>query len=178
MKCGTCGAIGSSAAAACDFCGNQLASTQAAGSGAPAAGVKLNFDPNEFGTYVKDSVAMLGDLRSSPSSGFRWTAFFFPIGYLWGYGAEANAKRVALLLLLPLLLVWVIRSLVGSEYTLSLQGFLLFAGWFWSLYVAYMVATRTDVLRSSAKPFNTGAAVVVQVVALFIQNFLTLSLKL
>lgn len=157
MKCGSCGAIGSSASNECDFCGNTLRATQSPGSGSPiggsaGSGGELNAD--SFIGYVKDSLAMVQDLNKSPSKGFSWWAFFFPVPFLWGYGANDNAKSVATVVLVPAIALWVISRLFGNVDILNLA---LFA---WVVYVSFMVATRVEVLVKQDKPFDVGGAIV------------------
>lgn len=154
MKCGSCGAIGSSASSQCDFCGNRLGATQVSGSGESSGGNANELNPNAFVGYVKDSLAMVQDLNKSPSKGFNWWAFFFPVPFLWGYGASDNAKSVATVLLVPAAAVWLLSRLFWNWDILDLAWFA------WAVYVSFMVATRVDVLAKRDKTFDVGGAIV------------------
>jgi hypothetical protein len=162
MKCGACGAIGSSSQTVCEFCGNKLAATAEAAvvspSGTPVA--PLTADPNKFVNYVKDSVNLIQELSRSPSGGFNLAAFFFSVPYLWGFGAKDNAKSVATVLIVPMVAVKVLVWLLGLRIALLaliVQGV-------WNIYVSWMVSTRSRLLARTDQSYDWGQGILALIV--------------
>ena len=168
MKCGGCGAIGSSSTADCEFCGNKLAAsaepTVGSNSGTPV--VPLSVDPNKFINYVKDSVSLIRDLGSSPSGGFNLAAFFFPVAYLWGFGAKDNAKTVATVIIVPIVAVALLVALIGADTEIAWLALALQFGW--TIYVSWIVSTRSGLLVRKDKPYDWGQGIL----ALFVYGII------
>lgn len=162
MKCGACGAIGSSSLAECEFCGNMLrSSAEPTGSGLSkgaghSAGSELtNHNPSDFSNYIKDSFSLITDLSKSPSGGFNFAAFFFSIPYLWGYGARDNAKVVATVLLVPQLAI----AVIGLLFDYTLAALLTLVQFGWLVYVSWAVSTRVSLLAKRDRPYDWGQGI-------------------
>ncbi len=154
MKCNSCGAINNAGKMKCDFCGSEIASAQ------DRSGVDvLTTMAKPQISYVQDTLNLITELNSTPSSGFKFWAFLFPVPYLWGYGSNDNAKKVALTSLLPALIV----SIIGY-FSYDLAGMLDAIAFLWSLFVSYLVSTRTHALLNKGSTYNLGAGIVALIV--------------
>lgn len=170
MKCGACGAIGSSSQTKCDFCGNNLVSSVetnvAAASG--ATGAPLGQEASRFTNYVKDSLNLIQELSRSPSGGFNIWAFFFSVPYLWGYGARDNAKSVATVLIVPQILAKLLIWFFGY----SIAGPVFLAQIVWTIYVSWLVSTRVRLLTRTDQAYDWGQGILAFVVMAVISSIL------
>jgi hypothetical protein len=168
MKCHSCGAIGSPGKPKCDFCGANIEAT--AGSGGNAIGETINTMAAPQVSFVKDTINLVGEINSTPSSGFNLMAFLFPVAYLWGYGAFDNAKKVAATTLIPALVISILGYL-----SLRLANMLDIVATIWVFFVAYLVSTRTHALIvKGSQSYNLGAGILAQVAFVFIYYIILL----
>lgn len=151
MKCQSCGAIGSPGKSKCDFCGASI--------DGGSAGNTLNTVAAPQVSFINDTLNLVGEINSTPSSGFNLWAFFFPVAYLWGYGAQDNAKKVAATTLIPILII----SIVGY-LSLNLANALNVLATVWVFFISYLVSTRTHALVVKGGNYNTGAGILAQVI--------------
>ena len=151
MKCNSCGAIGSSANTKCDFCGFVFPNNEStlASTASQVAAPQISF--------AKDSLNLITELNSTKSSGFSWWAFLFPIGYLFGYEAIDNGKKVAVVMLIPAIII----SLIGYlSYRLSNLGDGI--NFIWVIFISYLIATRTHTLIIKGGSFNLTKGIMYQ----------------
>lgn len=149
MKCNSCGAINSSSITKCEFCGTDLYT----------AGVeKTGHIPV---TFFEDSLNLIKELSKTPSVGFNWWAFFFPVAFLGGYGGKANAQKIALVILIPVLAF----SLIGYV-SYRAANLIALVSLCWTFYVSYMVATRQSQMVKKERPFDMTTAIIFEVVYL------------
>lgn len=168
MKCLSCGAIGSPRKPKCDFCGAEIKAP--ADSSVSAIGETINTMATPQVSFVKDTINLVGEINSTPSSGFNFMAFLFPVAYLWGYGAFDNAKKVAATTLIPALVISILGYL-----SLSLASMLDVIVTIWVFFVAYLVSTRTHALIvKGSQPYNLGAGILAQVAFVFIYYIIVL----
>ena len=162
MKCNSCGAIGSSQKTICEFCGVDMKADTS--SGANSVGNVINTVAAPQVTFAKDSLNLVSEINSTPSSGFNVWAFLFPIGYLWGYDADENTKKVAVTLLIPALIV----SLLGY-FSYSLMNFAHSLAFLWGIFVSYLVSTRTHVLVvKDGRTFKLGKGILAEIIYLIL----------
>lgn len=154
MKCNSCGAIGAANKTRCDFCGTEFSKVGVENSVAAVAnqvaGTQISF--------AKDSFNFIGELNSTAPSGFSLWAFCFPIGYLFGYGANENGKKVAVVMLIPLVIISLLMYL-----SMRLAGFANAIDFLWVLFVSYLVSTRTHALVVKGGKYNLGIGLVSQI---------------
>jgi hypothetical protein len=156
MKCQSCSAIVSAGKTECEFCG--AATTAPANTATP--GDTVNNTPVPQVSFVQDAFNLIGEINSTPSKGFNFLAFLFPVAYLWGYGAHDNAKKVAANTLVPALVVSLLAYL---SYRLANNINILAT--LWVLFVSYLVSTRIHVLaKTEGKAYDLGGGVVAQIV--------------
>lgn len=157
MKCGACGAIGSSSHAECEFCGNKLSSSNER---SIVSGGNGGLSGDQISGYVKDSFSLIQDLSKSPSGGFKIVPFFFPVPYLWGYGAKDNAKSVAAVLLVPQLLASLLVLILGFK----ISSLVALAQLGWNIYVNWMVSTRISLLAKQEGAYDWGQGIIALIV--------------
>lgn len=172
MKCQSCGAIVAATAERCEFCGTSLHNVTAPPakketaqtSSAPAntqvvAKAKVGF--------AEDALNLIKELKETETNKINWWAFFFPVAFLAGYAAKESAKKIAVVVLIPVLVMSIIRYL-----SFSLAGAISVASLVWTIYVYYLVSTRQERMVSKDKPFETGTAIVYQILFAIIYLFL------
>lgn len=192
MKCHSCGAIGSPGKANCEFCGAAFVLMQAGREAprapqAPQAAPRAAVSPEEtvvdvgnsaptgntFATpqisFVKDTLNLIGELHATTKSGFNIWAFFFPVAYLFGYGASDNAKKVAATCLIPQFIL-AILAYISWRLTNALD--VVAAIWF--LYVCYLVSTRTHALVVKGVPYNMTTGILAEIVFIFVYYIIAL----
>jgi hypothetical protein len=153
MKCGTCGAINGSSVRQCDFCQTALYGSSAGASLSQLGGAVSSMGAPQV-TFLQDALKLIGEINQTQASGFKVWAFIFPIGYLAGYGSDENAKKVASVILVPTLLLAIVGYLSSSlSNALSVVLFV------WTIFVSYLVATRTSSLAKIGGSFALGKAV-------------------
>ncbi len=153
MKCPSCGAINSASLKDCEFCSAELQpQTGPAGETLP---------PPAPVSFAQDALNLFGEMNSAKSSGFNFLAFLFPIAFLFGYGAKETAKKLGLIILVPVL----VESIL-SRLSLMAAVVLGYAVLGWVIYLSVLVATRTPSLVKKDNKFDMGQAVVAQVVYL------------
>ena len=166
MKCHSCGAIGSPGKSKCEFCG----AIPPASSNGNAVGDAINSVAAPQVSFVKDTINLVGEINATPSSGFNFMAFLFPVAYLWGYGAFDNAKKVAATTLIPALVISILGYL-----SLRLANMLDIVATIWVFFVAYLVSTRTHALMvKGSQSYNLGAGILAQVAFVFIYYIIVL----
>lgn len=153
MKCGACGAINGSSVQSCDFCATDLYAAANAVRHAQA-GTSIAVASVPQVTFVKDSLKLIEELNKSPAGGFNWKAFLFPIGFLAGYNADDNAKKVATVILIPTFILSMLMYVGGS-----ITGLFSVVFYVWGFFVSYLVATRTQALARTSQSFNLGRAI-------------------
>lgn len=170
MKCGACGAIGSSSQRTCEFCGNNLVGSVEPGVAAAsgATGAPLGEEASRFTNYVKDSLNLIKELSRSPSGGFNIWAFFFAVPYLWGYGARDNAKSVATVLIVPQILAKILIWFLGYR----IAGAVFLAQIIWTIYVSWMVSTRVRLLTRTDQAYDWGQGILAFIVIAIISSIL------
>ena len=154
MKCNTCGAIGPANKRKCEFCGSEVENSGTAGT---IAGVANQVAGTQI-SFAKDSLNLVSELNTTPTSSFSWWAFFFPIAYLFGYGAIVNGKKVAVVMLIPVLIVSLLMYL-----SMRLAGIANALDYIWVLFISYLVATRTHALVVKEVNYNIGIGIGSQV---------------
>lgn len=162
MKCGACGAINGSSTQECDFCQTNLYAAASPGVQAQV-GASLAAAPQV--TFVKDAVKLIEELNKTPSRGFNIWAFLFPIGYLAGYNADDNAKKVATVILIPTFILSMLMY-VSDAFLFSIVFYA------WALFVSYLIATRTQSLARVGTPFSLGRAAGFHTVYLLLYYFI------
>lgn len=151
MKCPSCGAINSASLKECEFCSAELQpQTGPAGEALPL--------PAQV-SFAQDALNLFGELNSAKSSGFNFLAFLFPIAFLFGYGAKETAKKLGLIILLPVVVEGIL-----SRASLMLSIVLGYAVLGWVIYLSVLVATRTPSLVKKDNKFDMGQAVLAQFV--------------
>jgi len=192
MKCHSCGAIGSPGKANCEFCGAAFVLMQAgreaprapqAPQAAPRSAVSVEEPKVEVDTsapagnkfvapqisFVKDTLNLISELHTTAKSGFNIWAFFFPVAYLFGYGASDNAKKVAATCLIPQFILAIV-AYISWRLTNALD--VVAAIWF--IYVCYLVSTRTHALVVKGVPYNMTTGILAQVAFTFVYYIITL----
>lgn len=154
MKCNTCGAIGPANKSKCDFCGSEFEKTGAAGT---ISGVANQVAGTQI-SFAKDSLNLVSELNTTPTSGFSWWAFCFPIAYLFGYGAIENGKKVAVVMLIPILIISLLMYL-----SMRLAGLADALNYIWEFFISYLIATRTHALVVKEVNYNLGVGIGSQV---------------
>lgn len=166
MKCQSCGAIVAATAESCEFCGTSLQQQPASPPPAKTAGTQTTSAPssNAVATqkkvgFAEDALNLIKELKETESNRMNWWAFFFPVAFLAGYSAKESAKKIAVVVLIPVLVMSIIRYL-----SFSLAGAISVANLVWVIYVYYLVSTRQERMVSKDKPFETGTAILYQIV--------------
>jgi hypothetical protein len=132
----------------------------------PIAEDEKNISYSEI-SYFHDTLNLIKELQVTPKSSFNWKAFFFPVAYLYGFGASDNAKKVATTTLVPLFVLAVI-----SHSSQSLAGFFGVVMIIWNLYISYLIGTRSHALVVPNKKYNLPLGIVVQVIFIGIASVL------
>ena len=161
MKCIGCGAIVSASNVSCEFCGASYASKSPdVADAARPEGARTTREISEF----EDALNLIKELGDTPSKGFKWWALFFPIAYLFGFGSKANAIKVSLVILAPVAAL----SIGAYFFTDALYQVLdlVIAGW--TIYLSYLVASRSHALVKEGSTFDIGRGLVGQLVYLVV----------
>ena len=168
MKCQSCGAIDSPGKTKCDFCGANF--QELANGTTNPLGDAINTAAAPQVTFVKDTLNLVGEINSTPSSGFNFIAFLFPVAYLWGYGAKENAKKVAATTLIPLLIISIIGYL-----SFRLGNMLSVVATIWVFFVSYLVSTRTHALVvKNGQTYDLSAGILSQIAFVIIYYLIAL----
>ena len=122
----------------------------------------------DFVELAKSSFDLIGEMRSSQSQGFRWWAFLFPVGFLYSHGQDKTSYKAALVILIPTLVLSIAFYFLPLGLY-SLGDFLLLV---WTVYVAYMIATRAKQLVDDDSKADVGKGIIAQVVYLFVYSII------
>ena len=120
-------------------------------------------------SFIKDTLNLISELHATAKSGFNVWAFFFPVAYLFGYGAGDNAKKVAATCLIPQFILAIV-AYISWRLTSALDVVAVI----WFLYVCYLVSTRTHALVVKGIPFNMVSAILAQLAFTFVYYLITL----
>ena len=169
MKCNTCKAIISSSSNHCEFCGEKITkSVKSTDNDNSSVNPKIQSNKSSI-SFSEDAMNLVRELRETDSQGFNWWAFFFPVAFLSGHGNKDNAKKIAIVVLIPVLVLSIIKYLVPSLF--SLLNILTIV---WTIYVYYLVATRYSKMTKESLNFDLPTALVYQflfiVIYLVIEN--------
>ena len=152
MKCATCGSPFNEGQVDCEYCNAPLSAKR------ETAGVETSTSPwreaagqtTSTSTRLDDKAIFRVPTLDLPTNPFRWWAFFFPVGYLAGWGRTGAAGLlVAYLLAGPLVAAMIAGTSVNGA------RIVLFA---WNIFVIYysvQLARRVD-LFTNPKPSEFG----------------------
>jgi len=174
MKCQSCGAIVAASADACEFCGTSMSvsnSVKMKSKSEEHTSLSSTSDNNLSSTiqkkvsFAEDSFNLISELKETEKNPFNWLAFFFPVAFLAGYGSTESAKKIALVILIPVLVMSIVK-----EFSYSLASSISVAIFVWTFYVDYLVSTRQDKMTKKDKPYNLGAGILYQVIFIIIYS--------
>jgi hypothetical protein len=147
MKCPSCSAENEPNAAFCEYCGTALGKMptanqvydKATGSETAVAATGTSSNSGFWPATTDPAFQLWTNKSTTPENSFNWLAFFFPVGYLAGYGAIRSAVAVILSTLALFLFAGFVAGLAGQSFhTMSRIALLV------SLVYAYRIATHVD----------------------------------
>ena len=149
MKCKACGSSNQDGLEYCEYCNAALTPQTKAIEAAVASKEDRGFSaaPATPSTQLELERLIKLPTLSLPRNPFRWWAFFFPIGYLAGWGKMRTAG-----ILMAYFLAGPIVAAILVSISWRLARAVLVLWWIGILYYSYHVATRVDSLVDPKPP--------------------------
>jgi len=128
----------------------------------------MSTQESENKNIAQSSFELVKTLKTAQSSGFKFWALLFPVGFLYAHNQDEYGKKVALAILIPTLVL----SIAFYFMPLELYAIADFVLLIWAIYVAFLVSTRVPHLVSEGSHYSFGRGFGAHILYVLIYSFI------